>query len=85
MFTVREVRTEVRPIVFPGGVVVPTSVLLEINDGLFQNDLLVSLQSARVTGLFAEIASIKANHTSVANFATATTTLNAIRAADPVQ
>ena len=63
----------------------PVNVLIEIRAGPFLNDFLVTLESGRVAGLFQEIASVKANHTSIANPSTGLTVLNAIRTADPVR
>jgi hypothetical protein len=91
LYQVQEAKREIRLVTFPtfnGPVTVPVNVLTEIpqpssNPGL--NDTLVTLTSGRVPELFQELASVKANHTSIANPSIGSMTLDAIRVADPVK
>jgi hypothetical protein len=89
LYQVQEAKVETRLVAMQGNpFLVPVSVLKEIpqpadNPGL--NDTLVTLTSGRVPELFQELATLKANHTSIANPNTGGMTLDAIRVADPVK
>jgi hypothetical protein len=88
LYQVQEAKVETRLVPSSTGELIPAQVLKEIpqpdkNPGL--NDTLVTLTSGRVPELFQELATLKANHTSIANPNTGSMTLDAIRVADPVK
>lgn len=74
------------PVGADGARTVRVKVVREVATAQFEeNDFAVQRASARLEGVFAEIAAVKANHSTVASPETAKVVLDAIRKAQPMQ